>query len=181
MLTPSEILRRSLYDPTKVKSMEVAREMVNTVEQELIDCIERGKKKLSDPSFAVVQLTKKDYFFQNGLKREFLFSAFLPKPTFDQAVWVYDRRTDKCTFMWSIPDRECAASLCEMISVSKEWKRSADWCKMLYKDPQLIIDRRRAETKIDLETEKEYLELHREELTRALDDYIKTLAANSLN
>jgi len=181
METPTQLVKRSLLDPTKVDTMEVGEAMVESLDQELIDCIERGKKNLSDPSFAIVQILKKDRFFQNGIKRIFLYSAFLPKPTFDQAVWIYDRRSDKCTFMWSIPDRECAAMLSALISVDKNWKRTADWCKSLYKNPQELIDQRRKETKVFLETEKEYLQSHSEELTRAFDDYIKTFTSNSLN
>lgn len=177
--TTAQISNELMKDRTKYKSMEVAEQQLLSLPKQLEELIERAEKELEEDTFALVMILKKDFRMPYVVKRIFFYSAFLPKPMPDQAVWVYNRKTQKLTFMWSLPEPEGCAYLSYMVQVDPKWKRTADWCKGYFN--KTLIDQRRKETGVKLETESEFLELNRNKLTNALSNYQEGLLADTSN
>lgn len=177
--TTAQIYNELMKDRTKYSSLEVAEAQLLTVPKQLEEVIQRAKKELAEDTFAIVMVLKKDFRMAYCVKRMFFYSAFLPKPMPDQAVWVYTHSTGKLQFMWSLPEPEECVYLSWMVQIDPKFKRTAEWCRGYFN--KTLLDQRRKETGVTLETEKEYLELNREKLTNALSDYQQGLLSEALN
>lgn len=177
--TTAQTYNELMKDSTKYKSMEVAEQQLLSLPKQLEELIERAEQELDEDVFALVMILKKDFRMAYVVKRIFFYSAFLPKPMPDQAVWVYTKSTGKLEFMWSLPEPECCVYMSHMIQIDPKWKRTSDWCRGYF--DKTLIDQRRKETGVKLETESEFLELNRNKLTNALNDYQEGLLANTLN
>lgn len=169
--TTAQINNENLKDTTNYDAMEIAEQGVNTLEKQLQIAIDRGRQQFSENVFSVIMLFKQDPRQTTVLKRVFTASPFMPKPRPDQAVWVYNRITDKLTFMWSLPNAHITSCLSVMLAPPKYWQRTATWCRAFFEGR--LVDLIRKETGITLETEREFLRSHREELAKMASNNVE--------
>jgi hypothetical protein len=177
--TTAQIYNELQDDPTKYNSMEIAEAASESIEAQVRKSIQKGLKKFSDDLFSIVMMSKKDRNLPFMVKRLFTETPFLPKPAPDQAVWVYNRKTDKLTFMWSLPNPHLCALLSVSNNVDKKWENTALWCRLFFEGK--LHHYIRAKNNIKIETEKEFKYLHREELLKMFNDHRESLITDALN
>lgn len=71
----------------------------------LLECVERGKKE-NDSDFFIVCITKKERLLQNVIRTYYLHRKTCPTPSWDEAVYRYNRKDDSVEFLWVIPDKQ---------------------------------------------------------------------------
>jgi hypothetical protein len=84
--------------------IELEREMHKEYEENIHQCIERGKQEHPGDFFLVV-LTKKERLLPNVLRHYYLHRATCPTPDYDQTVYRYFRQHDAHEFLWVVPDK----------------------------------------------------------------------------
>lgn len=90
--------------------IELERAMHKDYEENVQQCIERGKKE-HPGDFYIVVITKKERLLQNVLRHYYLHRATCPTPEYDQTVYKYFREHDAHQFLWVVPDK----ITCEMM------------------------------------------------------------------
>lgn len=90
--------------------VELERAMHKDYEENVQQCIERGKKE-HPGDFYIVVITKKERLLQNVLRHYYLHRATCPTPEYDQTVYKYFREHDAHQFLWVVPDK----ITCEML------------------------------------------------------------------
>lgn len=90
--------------------VELERAMHKDYEENVQQCIERGKKE-HPGDFYIVVITKKERLLQNVLRHYYLHRATCPTPEYDQTVYKYFREHDAHQFLWVVPDK----ITCEMM------------------------------------------------------------------
>lgn len=90
--------------------IELERAMHKDYEENIQQCIERGKKE-HPGDFYIVVITKKERLLQNVLRHYYLHRATCPTPEYDQTVYKYFREHDAHQFLWVVPDK----ITCEMM------------------------------------------------------------------
>jgi hypothetical protein len=95
----SELLRKE--NPT-VDPTEQMRESLTGYDQNIYDCVDRGKKDFSGDFFIVI-ITKKEPLMPNVLRNYFMPRHSCPTPDYDQTVYKFDRVKDEVEFIWVIP------------------------------------------------------------------------------
>ncbi len=83
---------------------ELSNEMTKPYMDELFQSVEAGKKQRGGDFFAVV-LTKRERLMLNVIRNYFFHRHSCPTPTYDQAVYRYNRKDDSIDFLWVIPSR----------------------------------------------------------------------------
>lgn len=92
-------------EPETRSPIEQMRENLTDYENHFYLCLEDGKKKYPKDFFIVV-LTKKERLMQNVIRNYFLSTSACPTPTYDQAVYHYDRLSESFEFLWVIPSKD---------------------------------------------------------------------------
>lgn len=90
--------------------IELERAMHKDYEENIQQCIERGKKE-HPGDFYIVVITKKERLLQNVLRHYYLHRSTCPTPEYDQTVYKYFREHDAHQFLWVVPDK----ITCEMM------------------------------------------------------------------
>ena len=85
--------------------IELERAMHKDYEDNVYQCIERGKKEYKN-DFYVVVLTKRERIMKNVLRHYYLHRATCPTPNYDQTVYRYHHEHDALEFMWVIPGKD---------------------------------------------------------------------------
>jgi hypothetical protein len=85
--------------------IELEREMHGEFEKNLLEAIERGKKRLYSP-FYIVVLTKKERIMPNVLREYFIDRQSCPTPEYDQVVYCIHSDRDTVEFLWVIPSKD---------------------------------------------------------------------------
>ncbi len=91
-------------------AIELEREIHKEYEDNIHNCIERGKKE-HPGDFYVVVLTKKERLLPNVLRHYYLHRSTCPTPDYDQTVYRYYRLHDTHEFIWVIPDKYTCETL----------------------------------------------------------------------
>lgn len=91
--------------PETLSPIDIQREVHKKFNDELLMCIERGKKEITGDFFVVV-LTKKEKLMQNVLRNYFGFRRSCPTPDWDQTVFHYHAEGEHIEFLWVVPSRD---------------------------------------------------------------------------
>jgi hypothetical protein len=99
----SELLNKTVEtrDPIALE-----REMHKDYEQNIYECIERGKKDITTGDFFIVLETKKERLLENVIRYYFLYRKTCPTPTTAQTVYHYHRSEDRIEFLWVVPSKD---------------------------------------------------------------------------
>lgn len=72
-------------------------------EDQVQEAVKRGCKNFEEDFFVVV-LFKKERLLQNVLRQYFFPRISCPTPQYDQVVYKYEKKKEKISFIWVIPD-----------------------------------------------------------------------------
>lgn len=98
--------------PDSTNPVELQKEMHKDYIDNLIECVESGKKERAEDFFIVVE-TKREKLLTNVLRNFFYHRHSCPTPNYDQAVYRYNRRDDKVEFLWVLPSQDASWHLLE--------------------------------------------------------------------
>jgi hypothetical protein len=105
--TVGKIAKQLLEKPKdNIHIIDQQRKMQEGYIKDLIDAVERGKKKYINSDFFVDVITKKEPLMENVLRSYFVDRKTCPTPNYDQAVYRYVHSQEQVEFVWVIPDRE---------------------------------------------------------------------------
>ena len=105
----SELLAKQ---PDSQNPIEIERELHKDYENNVYECIDRGKKDFLGDFFVVV-ITKKEPLMQNVLRHYFFCRLSCPTPDYDQTVYKFFRDTEIVELIWVIPSRDACFILKE--------------------------------------------------------------------
>lgn len=71
----------------------------------LLECVELNKK-VYNGDFFIVCITKKERLLHNVVKTQYLARFTCPTPSWDEAVYRYNKNDDCVEFLWVIPDKQ---------------------------------------------------------------------------
>lgn len=164
--TAGELSQKAASDTTKYDAREVGHALAEDIESLLRDSIEKHRNIIDEKEFCVVMVIAKDPLIPNLMRRKFYCWPYLPSPRPNQAVFLYDKGKDRITKrLWVLPSDVVMAELASLVTVDKKYKTMQAWSCAFF-DGQ-FWEYIRHEHGIDMLSEKEYLDLHREELIKA--------------
>ena len=162
-------------DSTKYKAREIGQEMVEdkSIENGLIECVKIHNPIFDMDDYCVGYVIASDPLIKGVMRRKFFAMPYLPSPRPEQAVFLYNKRSDKFThFLWCLPashssnpDAWTMEKLYQTTNVPKEYLRMKAWSHAFY--DLCFWEFIRHHNKIDMLSESEYLKVNREEFAKA--------------
>ena len=93
--------------PDVLSPVEIQQEAHKEWEQNIFDCVDRGKLLFPGDFFVVIQLREeKGIKTGNVFRYQFHNNLACPTPNYDQTVYHYHRKEDHLEYIWCIPDRQ---------------------------------------------------------------------------
>lgn len=165
--TAGELANKALADTTKYDALEVGHAICDDIEVHLRECIERHKNIINENEFCIVMVIAKDPLIHNLIRRKFYAWPYLPKPRPNQAVFLYNKQQDRITKrLWVLPSDIVMAELAGTnVIVDKQYETMQAWSVAFFKGTFWEFIRHMHD--IDMLSEHEYFNLHREELIKA--------------
>ena len=116
--------------------IDTQREMQKKYLDNVIEAVENGKKRYPEADFFYVCVhTKKERLLKNVIRNIFHPRITRPIPQYDLALFYYDAKTEKLSFVWCIPDRETVdAFASDEIPLTRENEQLAYFCKLFLKN-----------------------------------------------
>lgn len=163
--TAGELSLKAASDTVRYDPLEVAHALTDKMHVGLEECIKNHLPIIAEDEFFIVVILAGDPLLHNALRVKYCALLHLPKPRPQQAVFLYNRHTQRIKFLWSLPDAENMALIDEALFVDKVWQRTKRWVRSYY-DGTFHEDIRK-EHNINHLSEKEFLDLHHDELIKA--------------
>lgn len=163
--TAGELSLAAARDSTRYDLLEVGEALTNDLLDQIWACIDKHHSIIDEPEFCIVFIRAKDSLIRNVMRRKFYAWPYLPSPRPEQAVFHYNKVNDDICRLWSLPSAKVMAVLSEMTYVAKPWKQTKAWCDAFYAGR--FYEHIRAEHRITLLSESEYLNANREKLIQA--------------
>lgn len=165
-LTAGELSVKASSDTTIYKSLEVAHALTEDIAVELMKCAHRHIHIFNEPEYCVGYVIAGDPLIKNVMRRKFFAMLYLPSPRPNQAVFLYNKLQDKFTKrLWVLPNAATMAELSEIYVVDKQFKTMKQWSDAFFDLNFWPFIRK--QHGIDMLSESEYLNAHREELIKA--------------
>ncbi len=166
-LTAGELVHKASKDNTKYLAREVGEAINDSTFENMLACREYYNKIYDEDKYCIVLQKATDPLIKGVIRRKFYAWMYLPSPRPDQAVFLYNKRTD--TFekrLWVLPNSILMAKLASTTDViPKEYLTMQAWSIAFYKGT--FWEYIRHEHDIDMLSEHEYFELHKPELLKA--------------
>lgn len=165
--TAGALAVKAAGDFTKYDPIDAAREATEDIGAQLQLCIDYHNPLTTEKEYCIGFVYAKDPLIPYGLKRrKFFASLYLPSPRPEQTVFLYSKEKDSVEKrLWSLPDWKRMALLSELTVVEPEWQSMKEWCDAFYQGSFWHFIRK--QHGIDMLSEREYLNAHREELIQA--------------
>ena len=165
-VTAGELAHKAAQDNTKYEAREVGHAIVDDVHKELLECRTIYNRIFDEDEYCLVLQYATDPLIKGLKRKKFYGWLYLPSPRPDQAVFLYNKRTDTITKrLWVLPNSILMAKLAETMIVPKEYELMQAWSTAFYKGT--FWEFIRYQHNIDMLSESEYLSAHREELIKA--------------
>lgn len=100
----------AMQDTHPQSAIELERAVHKEYEDNIYQCIERGKKEHFG-DFYIVVLTKRERLLPNVLRHYYFHRSTCPTPDYDQTVYRYWRQHDAHEFIWVVPDKHTCLML----------------------------------------------------------------------
>lgn len=106
-----KFLKLGLKGPESRDPIEISRQLIKNNEKNIIESVKRGKKKYCGNFYVEViikteKVLSQAFNFPNAFHQRFLERKSCPRPTYDQTVYLYDRRSDDVKELWVLPDKK---------------------------------------------------------------------------
>lgn len=113
--------------------IEMQQEMqYSSYEHEFETALERAKKKYADDFYLVV-LNQRFRIFSNVIRTYFVDRISCPTPDYDQAVYRYDKKSEKVEFLWVIPDKHtCEDMYNDMLIIDEDYRQLLNYVLEFY-------------------------------------------------
>jgi len=98
--------------PGIVSVVELVQEANKDYEDNLIECLERGKKYYTK-DFYIVALFKKERLFDEVHRLMWFPRVSCPTPTYSQIVYRFTRDCERLEFLWVVPDADTCMFYCD--------------------------------------------------------------------
>ena len=164
--TAGELSNIALSDATKYDALEVGHAMSDDISVHLYESARKYHDMIDEKEFCVVMIIAKDPLICNLVRRKFYCWPYLPSPRPNQAVFLYDKASQKITKrLWVLPSDVVMAELSSLIVVDKRYQTMQAWSCAFFDGK--FWEYVRHESGVNLPSEHEYLLRHREELIKA--------------
>ncbi len=163
--TAGELSIKAASDSTRYDPLEIAHALTDGVYAQLCICAERHLPIIAEDEFFIAVIVAGDPLIKNLQRHKYCALIHLPQPRPQQAVFLYNRHTQKFKRLWSMPDAKTMAIIDEMPFVAPEWQDTKRWVHSFYAGT--FFEDIRREHGIKHLSEKEYLDCYREELVKA--------------
>ena len=165
-MTAGQLSLKAAADNTKYDPYDIGYELSEKeVLKNVLICAENHVDTFDEDEYCIVMLVASDCMLKNLVRMKYYAWPYLPSPRPNQSVFLFNKKTQKMKFLWSLPNPEIMARLSESIVVKKELKRMKGWCDSFYDFS--FWHHIRDQHKINMPSESEYLILNREKLIQA--------------
>lgn len=180
--TAGELSLKASGDTTKYDPLEVGHALTDDIAEELRKCINRHNPIFDENEYCVGFVIAGDPLIKGVMRKKYFAMLYLPSPRPNQAVFLYNKAKDKITKrLWVLPSAAVMAKLSDMAVVDKMYVSMKAWSDaffhswsyepnsnaMINNTPTYFFDFIRKQHNIDMLSEKEFLNAHREELIKA--------------
>lgn len=115
----SSELKKKQADDTH-SAHEQMSEQLSEWESNIFQCI-TDNRSIYPHDFYIIVLTKKERLMDNVLRNYYFARSTCPTPEYDQAVFLYHRKTDQIQFLWVIPSKDtCQFFVQNSVNLSPE-------------------------------------------------------------
>lgn len=130
-------------EPDTLDPIELQREIQgDSYEEQLLEAVERGKKKYAKDFYLVV-LNQKFRLLPNVFRTYFIDRLSCPSPEFDQTVYRYSKTDDAVDFLWCIPDQHtCEEMRLNALQIPPEQRELLGFVLDMYDGTLLNIARK---------------------------------------
>ena len=98
----------------KQSLIDTQREMQKNYINELITAAKNGEKQFGrSRAFYVCVQTRRERLLQNVIRNQFYARQTRPFPAYDLALYHYDPKDEKLSFVWTIPDKDTVDMMSE--------------------------------------------------------------------
>lgn len=163
--TASELAVKALSDTTKYDALEVGHALTDNVMDEIRECIAKHNQIFAEDEYCIVRIIGEDAMHKNVRRQKYYGWLYLPSPRPNQAVFLYNKVKDTIKRLWVLPSAMVMSELASLAHVDKRYQTMQAWSIAFFKGT--FWEYIRYEHGIDMLSEKEYLEAHREELIKA--------------
>jgi hypothetical protein len=165
-MTAGEMSLKAAADNTKYDSLEVGYNLTNDIAKELAICAERHDPIFNEEKYCIGYVLAGDPLIKNVMRRKFFAMLYLPSPRPNQTIFLYNKTFQRFEKrLWVLPNAMTMAELSEMSTVHKSWQSMKNWSDSFFRGT--FWEDIRKEHNIDMLSEIEYLNAHREELIKA--------------
>lgn len=164
--TAGQLANKALKDNTRYQAYEVGEAIVSDDGKQFEKIINTYRDMIGEDEFCAVKLIAEDPLLKNLKRQKFYCWPYLPSPRPNQAVFLYNKKTDKMKRLWVLPN---ALTMAELASVTyrvhPSWETMQAWSVAFFKGNfwQFI----RWQHGIDMLSQEEFIALHRDELIKA--------------
>jgi|WetSurMetagenome_2_1015567.scaffolds.fasta_scaffold105605_3 hypothetical protein len=163
--TAGELSLKAASDSTRYDPLEIAHALTDDVYEQLCICAQRHLPIIAEDEFFIVLIVAGDPLLTNLQRHKYCALIHLPQPRPQQSVFLYNRHTNKFKRLWSMPDAKTMAVIDEMPYVDRKWQDTKRWVRSFYN--KTFFEDIRQEHGIKHLSEKEYLDLHHDELIKS--------------
>lgn len=165
----SELSKKAYSDNTKYNPLEVAYAMTESIPKGIMECLEKHKEIIENcdiDEFCIVYVLADDPLIKNLTRRKFYCWPYLPEPRPRQSVFLFNKKLfDITKRLWVLPHPATMSELATSnLIVHKRYQSMRDWSVAFYK--KTFWEFIRYQHDIKMISQKEYFELHREELLK---------------
>jgi hypothetical protein len=165
-LTAGELSKKAASDTTKYDALEVGYAMTDDVIDEIRQCIEIHNPIFDEKEYCIVRVIASDPLIANAKRFKYYGWLYLPSPRPNQAVFLYNKDTDRIKRLWVLPPAMVMAELAGTnVIVHKRYETMQAWSVAFFKGT--FWEYIRHEHGIKMLSESEYLLAHRDELIKA--------------
>lgn len=177
--TAGELQQKAQECSDPVDPLEVAYARLEGLENNLYECALKHEPLFDEDEFFICLNVAYDNVLSNVRRHKYSAYLFLPQPRPNQSCFLYNRHTQKFTYLWSLPSPHVMAIISEMSYVDKRWEQTKLYCDAFYN--KTFWDTIRKLRGIKHLSEHEYLLAHRDELLQAVGDQSKVLGSDSVD
>ncbi len=163
--TAGELSLKATSDKTKYDPLDIGYALTADVIQQVFECGEAHRHKLSEDEFFIVMLKASDPMIKGIMRKKFYAWLFLPSPRPEQCCFLFNKITGKIKRLWSLPSAPVMEELYMRSNIADHWKSTKAWVYAFYDG--YFWQQIRKENNFNHLSEIEYLKTNRQKLIDA--------------
>ncbi len=163
--TAGEQALKAASDNTVYDPLEVAHALTDDICEQLRICAHTHSKIFDEDEFFLILVIASDPLIHGIRRHKYTAFPYLPQPRPQQTVFLFNKHTQACKRLWSLPNARTMAIISEMPYVAPEWTNTKYWCDAFFS--HTFFNSIRKQHNISHLSEREYLDANRAELIKA--------------